>query len=161
MISQCKTWVRTGCIVVLLQKIDCQQWRLGTFFWGRWRIVCEGNTGSSNSTSPPHLRPPPPIHQLCDDRWRRRVEQFCKYVTAIVVCLSRQTLPGIWAPADLVCWCATICLIFFLGFKKSYSILAQKDTTKLKRIRLWSMSMKILKNHKDSLFVLVPNICCH
>ena len=141
---------------MLIQKIDFQQWRLGTFFWGRWRIVCEGNTGSSNSTTP-HLRPPPPIHQLWDDRWRRWLAQFCKYVTAIVVCLSRPTLPGIWAPADLVCWSATICLIFFLGFKKSYSILAQKDTTKLKRIRLWSISNKIFA-HKDALFVLVSNI---
>ena len=151
-ISKCKTRVRPGCILVLLHKIDFQQWRLSTFFWGRWGIVCEGNTGSSNSTTP-HLRPPPPIHQLWDDRWRRWLAQFCKYVTAIVVCLSRPTPPGIWAPADLVCWCATICLIFFLGFKKSYSILAQKDTTKLKRIRLCSISNKIF-----ALFVLVSNI---
>ena len=130
-------------------------------FGGRWGIVCEGNTGSSNSTHPPPISAlhPPFINCGMIDGgggW----EQFCKYVTAIVVCLSRPTPPGIWAPADLVCWSATICLIFFLGFKKSYSILAQKDTTKLKRIRLWSMSMKIFA-HKDSLFVLVPNICCH
>ena len=61
-ISKCKTRVRTGCIVVLLQKIDFQQWRLGTFL-GAGGELCVKATQAAQIPPPQPHRPthPPPL----------------------------------------------------------------------------------------------------
>ena len=81
-ITKCKTWVKTGCIQVLLQKLISNSDALA-HFWGQvgncvWRQHRQLKFHRPNLPAPPipplsHLSPPPPIHQLWDDRWRRRV----------------------------------------------------------------------------------------
>ena len=139
-ISKCKTWVKTWRIQLLLQKLISNSDALA-HFWGQvgncvWR---QHRQLKFHPLPPPS---PPSTPHSSTVGWSMAAAGGSNSANmsqpSSSVWADRPTLPGIWAPADLVCWSATICLIFFLGFKKSYSILAQKDKTKLKRTRLWN-----------------------